>query len=719
MEELWLGSHNVDLPIKRIRQTFQINNLADLKNRRLNFSNKFQLPLTPKNVRAMDFLGFAGSNSQKPSQKINCRYVIDGIEVIVEGSAIVSQTEGVKGYSVAVYSGNNNIYDAIKDKDISILDWTALNHTQTLDTYEDSLENTSGYIYSIGVFSENDVVWRTVINIETQFPSVFLHTIIDMIFVQAGFTYEGDVFSDPRFLNEVITPTRGIILESGSYEVDFALLFQDISQMSIVKDFMQCYGLIFRTKPLSNHIEFVNTEDLYTDRANAEDWTSKLTSKGKETYKIGAFSKANFMRYSYDENIPVEDKSFDGKILIDNENLTEEKTLFTSIYTITKYAGKKNGVKSYSVNLLEYDEDESEWTALETAPRKFSILRKIGMTSSIVQGGSAQRDITGKDIPFLSLLDLEYGAYIGNYYSALERIVNKQIKKKVTLYLSLVDIYKLDFFKLKYFSQFGQYYYLNKISSWAKNKEVVAELIQVNSISQNSPPNQLGEKEVELLFGGFGVLRIAHFMETSPVYNDPEFDFPEQIKIISGFGSAHIKLYNWNVEVTAETIIDISTMHLNIRDSSLLYGAHSREFEFQIQSENNANFSTVIGKIIVNVPVRSNRDPIADAGGTTIYIDYDNEFPDFGTYLLDGSGSYDPDGDGFTYLWTLEGAPEGVTLQAPNAEFCALDCTNLNNDDILARFTVRLRVTDEQGAFGEDTVLAVVDGHQKYYDAYQ
>jgi len=87
---------------------------------------------------------------------------------------------------------------------------------------------------------------------------------------------------------------------------------------------------------------------------------------------------------------------------------------------------------------------------------------------------------------------------------------------------------------------------------------------------------------------------------------------------------------------------------------------------------------------------KENRPPVADAGP-------DQEVGIGETVQLDGSGSYDPDGDPITCEWEFTSKPEGseATLSDPHT------CTPTFIPDLKGEYVVKLTVRDGRG--GEDT----------------
>lgn len=841
MEELWLDNKLVELPVKKVSQTYQINDLAELRDRQLNYTNRFTIPPTPENIKVMNYLNTPGNNSSKPYVKVPARFVAQGIELMAEGYANVKKSSS-KGYDVNIYDGNASLYETLKGKRLSQLNWTDLNHYLNLATYKASLTNTEGYIYALGNFGVSGL---STINIERQAPSVFIKTIWDKIFSDAGFTYEGDIFSDSNFTSEVITPTKGytpdntgetetslgsvqsntvsrnetqtdpvfyedkfgisssggltqsfisnngidiafdgilkldiasthtltngyatisikkngsnilaigledgssinknteynIIVEngdrlefflssgtiepsdpefefyqinvgcsfnidldeiSGGQFIDFSNIMPDTSQIDFVKDVMQSYGLMFQTKRKSKHYIFKDIESLLNDRSTAEDWSNKILDIGSESYKFGSYAQENYMRYKYEED--VEEPTHDGRLDIDNENLQTEKTLFTSLYVISKQQGTKNGEPIYLVPIWELDDDNVTVNNIESAMRKFRVNRVNG-SFNFSKTGVAGSDSFSGDIPYLSLVNLDYDFYIGNYYPALNRALDRQNIRTSILNLSIVDIYNLDFFKLKYIKQLGQYFYLNKVSNYVVGKPVQCEFVQAVGITVNKPPSQLGNKDITLIHGNMKALKLTDFTNTIPPYSDPEFDQPERIKFTGGF-DAEIVLKNNGVAITSETIVEVATMNLTLEEQGNVIPEHSATLSYTIQSFNSTEYSTEVGTLSITVPERTNYAPIAEAGSNQT-LNYDSSDDGDGVASVYGSSSYDPNGDTLTYLWTVDNSlPPGVVLSNANQATATLTGTNLTSLQNNYVIQMRLRVTDPFGLFDEDT----------------
>jgi len=96
--------------------------------------------------------------------------------------------------------------------------------------------------------------------------------------------------------------------------------------------------------------------------------------------------------------------------------------------------------------------------------------------------------------------------------------------------------------------------------------------------------------------------------------------------------------------------------------------------------------------------------PVADAG-------IDQVVRDGETITLDGSGSYDPDDDVITYIWT---APAGITLNNPTAEMPTFTAPEVNND---IDYTFTLVVSDGDYTDSDQVVVTVQQDEPRNVDA--
>lgn len=852
-EELYIDGVRFDLGQSSISQTYQVNDLADLKNRRANLSNTIRLPKTPNNIMALNYLSVVGSLSRAPYKLLSAKHIVNGIEIISNGYArIRSMAEVIEA---VIYSGNISLQELIQDKTLKDLDYSDINHYLNLASFEDGMLHDDRYVYALGDFGIEPPANSGMTQIQWQLPSLYFATIWDKIFREAGATYSGDVFQDVSFLEEVLPPANGIDIDdvnetktliatidsdtarinetsnteqeythhfeltnsgstadvdviddqmvqvnydgvlritvetsyflnngvlridtkkngstiktevitdksgsaatteinlavrdgdvftfvargraestdpvlpifkcdfeadltidfektTGGLFIDFTEIVPATTQEQFLKDVMQRYALVFRTVG-KNHYEFRKMEDILNDRPNSEDWSDKLKVEDTEDYEFGSFGQKNIFKYNYTDD--EEDFAQNGILISTNKHNKPIEEMIESVFTISERSGKSINRDLYSVPVWEgkYDEDSGdlEEVKLNQIPaRIFKAKRESGNIN--VKFFDSQINTIAGDIPMLSLEDIQMDFYISRYYKAYNRILNAPKVRKDFFYLSTLDIHHLDFFKLKYIKQLGQYYYLNRVSSFQPGKLTKCELIQVNGISKgveqgNQPPTQLGVREITIGKGATVHLTIDDFIDTIPQYFDPEYDAPEKIKIIS-FGITHTRMQNNGVIILSDTIVDAQDFNLRVKDFGTTNQAHTAKFQFKIQSFGNPNFSNATGEIIVRVLEYINRPPVANAGSDIII----SQDPDIhgNNYVYDidlnGCESYDPDGDPITYDWELIDAPNGVTLSQYNICDPILHI-NIQGGSDLIKFKVKLTVEDPEGLTDEDTI---------------
>ena len=606
-EELYLNNEQVFLPERSVALTSQINNIAELKDRQSDYSNKIKIPKTPENIVTMDMLGIAGNQSRKPYTEVSVKYIIDGIEKISDGKGIVKNTNNY--YNLVIYDGNISIINLLGNSTLEDLDLTSYDHDLTQTNYFDSFNNTSGYIYGVGRFYENAHI--STIDINLQGVSFYIHTLMTTIFSEQGFTISGDLLSNVDYLSRVVTMNTGYerpivtpdsvvktdstplvvddtftypqtpevytvhdytaaadttynvnldgsvtkvtgtnyefsifldgapvgfaVCPDGTFNIDFQVqaltgqnievklsvtseyiapdhviefttaftstfstiavtteitfadLIGDMKQIDFVKDIMQHFGAIYRKTRNSDNYEFQLMELLLSDKANAENWSDKYVSVSNETY-TSPYHQTNILKYKYDtpETESEDEPTYaDGEFTIDDLNLPIEKTLFTSNFKASEKFG------AYYVAKQWVDNSDDEIEANIDGMRMF----KINIVNSSINYRYSP-DISGTsvfsgDIPYLDFTDADYASEVELYYKGIYSMLNDYRKITVNCNLSVIDNYQLDFFKLKYIKQLGQYYYLNKVISFKKDKITRIELVEINEFTPEVLPETL------------------------------------------------------------------------------------------------------------------------------------------------------------------------------------------------------------------------------------
>lgn len=208
--EFWYNNESVDLYAEtKIRHTFQVNDIAEVRDRQTTRTNSFNIPKTAKNVRIMGGLGISSDTSRLPYQKPNCRIKLEGFDLIVKGWANIKETDNE--YKIYVYSGIISFFKAIENKTLgNDLDLSEIDHTKNLQSVISSFSNPN-YRYFIADFNgkthygNND----SIVNIDYLIPAARVKYLWEKIHSKYNFTYSGSIFSDSEFDELFISYPKG------------------------------------------------------------------------------------------------------------------------------------------------------------------------------------------------------------------------------------------------------------------------------------------------------------------------------------------------------------------------------------------------------------------------------------------------------------------------------------------------------------------------------
>ncbi len=235
-------------------------------------------------------------------------------------------------------------------------------------------------------------------------------------------------------------------------DVYIPIAFEDLigeeSQIDFVKEMMQRFGLLFRKVRNEDTFEFITMQSLLQDNSNAEDWSDKYSSFSEESYLASSYAQSNLFKMVYDDSDSTETYA-DGEMVVDNVNLDEEKTLLTSIFK----ASETDDDGEYILNHWEEEEDDDDVITYEPNEDDLRIFKLLYENTNV--GFKYSEDVNNSfthsgDIPYLGGEEVYYQNEIDAYYPAFNDVLNNYKKVTLSLYLSIIDIYQLDFFKLKY-----------------------------------------------------------------------------------------------------------------------------------------------------------------------------------------------------------------------------------------------------------------------------
>lgn len=187
--EIYADGIKLDLPnTVKIAFTFQVNDIAELKDRQASFSNQFKAPRTPTNDKALGFASQSTTGNRLQYSRINCLVVDDGIQVIPDGFLIVENFE--KEYGLTIYAGTLNLFEGMDSKFINELREVSDRHFWSNAAARGSLINASNYRYFLADYGGT----VTGLNVSGEYllPWVSRRKIWDKIFQSAGFSVTGE-----------------------------------------------------------------------------------------------------------------------------------------------------------------------------------------------------------------------------------------------------------------------------------------------------------------------------------------------------------------------------------------------------------------------------------------------------------------------------------------------------------------------------------------------
>jgi hypothetical protein len=250
-----------------------------------------------------------------------------------------------------------------------------------------------------------------------------------------------------------------LYLQEGGQLIEATDYIGDMNQIDFIKDIITRYGLILH--PIQNSIDyrFESLEVLLNDRAGAEDWTDKMDVVENENYDSG-YAKINKGVYQYPEAIVIPNN--DGEMLIDNDNAENEKTIITSAFEIPVTSSTVGGEVTYLIPVWAL---EDAVVVNKETPLKVMHIKRVDTSVTAKLFDEVTGIAATEDVPFLNLDFMSMQYFIDTFYLSFKALIENYKAVDLSMNLSVVDIFNLDFFKLKYLKQTGRFYYLNNVQN--------------------------------------------------------------------------------------------------------------------------------------------------------------------------------------------------------------------------------------------------------------
>jgi hypothetical protein len=208
--QLYINDLLVDLTDDSpIALTFQINNLAEVKNQQGNTSNQFKLPLTQRNRQILGFPDDIAFTTVLPYDNYQAKIIQDGLEIIPYGLAVLNSIEQDMA-NITILSGNVDFFDALEGKIYDMgdssssttnlgknLPWHIYDHPWDLETIVASQKKVDGWIWPVVDYgSINEVDFDKPLDVYTMRPGFFIKTAIELMISNIGYKATGSLLKN-------------------------------------------------------------------------------------------------------------------------------------------------------------------------------------------------------------------------------------------------------------------------------------------------------------------------------------------------------------------------------------------------------------------------------------------------------------------------------------------------------------------------------------------
>lgn len=212
--EVW----SLDLPLDAPAMNYQINNLAELKDRNASYSQRISLPRTTHNEQAFQFSFVVGSGSCVPYMKFPCQLFYEGALISPAGAVLNIVDVSDTSIGVQILGATVDLFDTLNNTDAKdpgdgmfLLKW----YTDTMGQTERYLSGPGEvkvlYFWLYATLQKNPnfppfamEAIRQVGELDKFYPHLNWYDLVTWIFDRAGYSLETDV--DPVDQAEMFLP---------------------------------------------------------------------------------------------------------------------------------------------------------------------------------------------------------------------------------------------------------------------------------------------------------------------------------------------------------------------------------------------------------------------------------------------------------------------------------------------------------------------------------
>lgn len=212
--EVW----SLDLPLDAPAMNYQINNLAELKDRNASYSQRISLPRTTHNEQAFQFSFVIGSGSYVPYMRFPCQLFYEGALISPVGAVLSIVDVSDESIGIQIIGATADLFDTLNHTDAKdpgdgmfLLKW----YTDTMGQIARRLVGPEGvkvlYFWLYATLQRNPNMppismeaIRQVRELDKFYPHLNWYDLVTWIFAREGYSLETDV--DPVDRAEMFLP---------------------------------------------------------------------------------------------------------------------------------------------------------------------------------------------------------------------------------------------------------------------------------------------------------------------------------------------------------------------------------------------------------------------------------------------------------------------------------------------------------------------------------
>lgn len=211
----WVGLDMNESPA----MNYQINNLAELKDRQMSYSQNIKLPITPDNCRALGFVDIFEVDTSIPYEPRPCRLLCDGVNIGGSGSILFVDKVTLLNIECQIVSGTTDLLEKLENLDLWDIDydtvWSGANvgtadlsaRWQYLLTTVDKGAQLLPKEIPFNIFGTGSG-GRSRVDMRYLFPAVPFRRTVEYILNKQGYSLVTDLDDFPQHANDYITPAK-------------------------------------------------------------------------------------------------------------------------------------------------------------------------------------------------------------------------------------------------------------------------------------------------------------------------------------------------------------------------------------------------------------------------------------------------------------------------------------------------------------------------------